>query len=43
MMEAGARAVLQKPVDNALLLATIQKFLVTQKRAQEPAVYDLKP
>jgi FixJ family two-component response regulator len=43
MMQAGARSVMQKPVDNALLLATIQKALGIRKQAGEPTVYDLKP
>ncbi len=41
MLEAGARAVMQKPVDNALLLATIQKALGKTHSADEPAVYNL--
>ena len=41
MMEAGARAVLQKPVDNALLLATIQKALGRKSPVEEPVVYNL--
>ena len=41
MMEAGARAVMQKPVDNAMLLATIRKTLGKTKPSQEPVVYNL--
>jgi DNA-binding response OmpR family regulator len=43
MMQAGARSVMQKPVDNTLLLATIQKALGATKSADGPPVYDLKP
>jgi DNA-binding response OmpR family regulator len=43
MMEAGARSVMQKPVDNALLLATIRKALGQKIRVDEPTVYDLRP
>jgi DNA-binding response OmpR family regulator len=41
MMEAGARAVLQKPVDNALLLATIRKALGNNPQLGEQVVYNL--
>lgn len=41
MMQAGARAVMQKPVDNALLLATIQKALGKPLNLDEPVVYNL--
>lgn len=43
MLQAGARSVLQKPVDNTLLLATIQKALGIKNHSDEPTVYDLKP
>jgi DNA-binding response OmpR family regulator len=43
MMQAGARSVLQKPVDNKVLLATIHKSLGIRKHSDEPVVYDLKP
>ncbi len=42
MLEAGARSVMQKPVDNAVLLATIQKVLGKNPRVDEPAVYNLE-
>ena len=42
MMEAGARAVMQKPVDNALLLATIRKTLGKNHRGADPVVYNLE-
>ena len=41
LVELGAKAFLQKPVNNALLLATIRQALGEPTKRQEPAVYDL--
>jgi DNA-binding response OmpR family regulator len=40
-LKAGARAFLQKPVDNAELLAVIRQALGEPAPAGKPAVYDL--
>jgi DNA-binding response OmpR family regulator len=40
-LEAGAKAFLQKPVDNAELLAVIRQALGEPARKERPAVYDL--
>jgi DNA-binding response OmpR family regulator len=40
-LDAGARAVLQKPVKNAELLAIIQQVLGQSAKREEPVVYDL--
>src|SRR5271156_5244890 len=40
-VEAGARAFLQKPVNNAELLAVIRQVLGEPVKREEPAVYDL--
>ena len=40
-LEAGARAFLQKPVNNAELLAVIRQNLAEPQRREEPVVYDL--
>ena len=40
-LKAGAKAFLQKPVDNAELLAVIRQALGEPAQVEEPAVYDL--
>jgi DNA-binding response OmpR family regulator len=40
-LKAGAKAFLQKPVDNAELLAVIRQALGEPSQVQEPEVYDL--
>jgi DNA-binding response OmpR family regulator len=40
-IKAGAKAFLQKPVDNAQLLAVIQKALQDPAQRKEPATHDL--
>jgi DNA-binding response OmpR family regulator len=40
-LEAGAKAFLQKPVDNAELLAVIRQALGERARKERPSVYDL--
>ena len=40
-MKAGAQAFLQKPVDNAELLAVIRQALGESPQREQPAVYDL--
>jgi DNA-binding response OmpR family regulator len=40
-IEAGARAFLQKPVNNAELLAVIRQNLAEPRQREEPVVYDL--
>lgn len=40
-IQAGARAFLQKPVDNAELLAVIRQALGEPATQQDPVVYDL--
>ena len=40
-LKAGAKAFLQKPVDNAELLAVIRQVLGGSPLVEEPAVYDL--
>jgi DNA-binding response OmpR family regulator len=40
-IEAGAKAFLQKPVDDAELLAVIRQALEEPTRLKRPAVYDL--
>jgi DNA-binding response OmpR family regulator len=42
MVRSGAKAFLQKPVDNALLLAVIRQTLGEQTQREDPVVYDLK-
>jgi DNA-binding response OmpR family regulator len=42
MVKSGAKAFLQKPVDNALLLAVIRQTLGEQTQREDPVVYDLK-
>jgi two-component system KDP operon response regulator KdpE len=40
-LEAGAKAFLQKPVDNAELLAVIRQALGERAQKERPSVYDL--
>src|ERR1700680_2090670 len=40
-LKAGAKAFLQKPLDNAELLAVIRQALGEPSQVEEPAVYDL--
>ncbi len=40
-VQAGARAFLQKPVNNAELLAVIRRALEEPAKREEPVVYDL--
>jgi DNA-binding response OmpR family regulator len=40
-IEAGAKAYLQKPVNNAELLAVIRQTLAEPARREGPVVYDL--
>ena len=40
-LEAGAKAFLQKPVNNAELLAVIRQNLAEPQQREEPVVYDL--
>jgi DNA-binding response OmpR family regulator len=40
-LEAGAKAFLQKPVNNAELLAVIRQHLAEPQQREEPVVYDL--
>jgi DNA-binding response OmpR family regulator len=40
-LQAGARAFLQKPVNNAELLAVIRQTLGESAKQEEPVVYDL--
>jgi DNA-binding response OmpR family regulator len=42
MVKSGAKAFLQKPVDNAMLLAVIRQTLGEQTQTEDPVVYDLK-
>jgi DNA-binding response OmpR family regulator len=42
IVKSGAKAFLQKPVDNALLLAVIRQTLGEQTQMEDPVVYDLK-
>jgi DNA-binding response OmpR family regulator len=41
IVQSGVRAYLQKPVDNAMLLAVIRKALGEQPAKEEPVVYNL--
>jgi DNA-binding response OmpR family regulator len=41
IVQSGAKAFLQKPVDNAMLLAVIRKALGEQTSKEEPVVYNL--
>lgn len=41
MVQSGAKAFLQKPVDNTMLLAVIRKALGEQTLKEEPVVYNL--
>jgi DNA-binding response OmpR family regulator len=40
-MQAGAKAFLQKPVNNSELLAVIRRMLADPAKKDEPVVYDL--
>jgi|SRR5580704_2812658 DNA-binding response OmpR family regulator len=42
-LDAGAKAFLQKPVDDAELLAVIRQVLGEPARKERPTVYDLGP
>jgi DNA-binding response OmpR family regulator len=42
IVKSGAKAFLQKPVDNTMLLAVIRRALEEKTRHEEPAVYNLE-